>query len=48
MTAGVEPYAVKAIRTAEDVDKILIDADEVDIYEKLGSVHPRSACEKKI
>ncbi|GAB5357803.1 hypothetical protein AAMO2058_000405800 [Amorphochlora amoebiformis] len=38
MTAGVEPFAVNAFETPEDVDKALIDADTVDIYKSLGYV----------
>jgi len=38
MTAGVEPYAVNAIKTDDDVEKTLVDADTVDIQEKLGYV----------
>eukprot|EP00472_Partenskyella_glossopodia_P008080 CAMPEP_0197526120 /NCGR_PEP_ID=MMETSP1318-20131121/16408_1 /TAXON_ID=552666 /ORGANISM="Partenskyella glossopodia, Strain RCC365" /LENGTH=475 /DNA_ID=CAMNT_0043080129 /DNA_START=8 /DNA_END=1435 /DNA_ORIENTATION=+ len=38
MTAGVEPYAVNAIETDEDVEKTMIDASTVDLKEKLGYV----------
>jgi len=37
-TAGVEPYAVNAISTPEDVERTLPNVDDVDIREKLGYV----------
>jgi len=38
ISAGVEPFAVNAIKTAEDVEATLVDADTIDVYDKLGYV----------
>jgi len=38
ISAGVEPFAVNAIKTGDDVESTLVDADTVDIHDKLGYV----------